>query len=68
MQGEIQTVRNKQPELLSTPAAQERMRQVAEAEEVLLKRKVAVKQLQDVIDIASSLEVAPADLYMGPAS
>ena len=61
-------VRNKQPELLSTPAAQERLRQVEEAEGVLLTRKAAIKQLQDVVEIASNLEVAPADLYMGPAA
>lgn len=66
MQNEIQMVRNKEPELLSTPAAQERIRQVGEAEELLFQRKAAIRQLQDVIDIASNLEVAPADLYMGP--
>lgn len=57
-QAELQQVRNTQPELLNSPEAQDHIRQVAAADEVLQRRKAAVAQLTYVLQVAQDLDAA----------
>jgi hypothetical protein len=59
-QEEIQSVRNSNPKLLETREAVAHMQQVSAAEEVLLGRKAALAQLQDVLEIAAQLQLPAA--------
>lgn len=53
-------MRNSNPRLLETREAVAHMQQVTAAEEVLLGRKAALAQLQDVLEIAAQLQLPAA--------
>lgn len=61
-------MRNKQPQLLETPEAQQHMQQVAHADEVLQRRKAAVLQLAYVLDLAQDLDAAERMLAGGEST
>ncbi len=66
MQAELQQIRNTQPQLLENPEAQQQIQQLAQADEVLQQRKIAVAQLALVLEIAKDLEAAQANLETQP--
>jgi hypothetical protein len=65
-QAELQQIRNTQPQLLENPEAQQQIQQLAQADEVLQQRKIAVAQLALVLEIAKDTEAAQMNMDTEP--